>query len=164
MEVTCDVELLIDSIVNQWDAKSFRKYLGNKEFPGGVQIRIYNKYTMKQQAKLWRDIGKAADQVLWTPSKMYAVLQTSVATAHLFQEVNDIPWTNGRTKQVTSSKTFSAWSKQDVIDGMDIILEFMEYLIQDFHQEEIFFHWSSKENQEDNVQMFEFTGRPYHAT
>lgn len=160
MEVTCNIDLLLAAITNDEDRKSFERFLNGRDFPGGVQVRLYNRWTSKQQGKLWRDIQKAAGEINLSSKHLYTILKSNETTRHLFRKTQTFYW-KGIKKEIDEEKGFSDWSKQDVIDGMDIILEFMEYLIQLFHQEVVIFNWSSRTNKEDGTTMFEYTGNPY---
>jgi len=160
MEVTVNIDLLLAAITIDQDRQAFERFLDGKEFPGGVQVRLYDRWTSKQQGKLWRDIQKAAGELNLSSRHLYTILKSNETTRHLFRKTETFYW-KGTKKEIDEEKGFSDWSKQDVIDGMDVILEFMEYLIQLFHQEVVIFNWSSRTNKEDGTTMFEYTDKPY---
>jgi len=160
MEVTVNTALLLAAITTNEDRKVFERFLNGKDFPGGIQVRLYDRWTSKQQGKLWRDIQKAAGELNLSSRHLYTILKSHEITRDLFRKTETFYW-KGTKKEIDEEKGFSDWSKQDVEDGMDIILEFMEYLIQFFHQEVVIFSWSSKINKEDGTTMFEYTGKPY---
>ncbi len=166
MEITVDIVPLRKAINNPRDREAFDKFIDGKEFPGGVRMRIYDRWTSKQQGTIHRDVGIAAKLLNTTSAAIKAILKTSRPTEHLF-DGEEYVGTKERGKTIEIQKGFRDFSKDDCIEAIPLIREYLEMVINNVYQEIVVIYWSTEENKNRKTingiapPDYEFTGKPF---
>ena len=158
MKITCDVQKLAEAIIKEPERKSFLVKYPPDKFKWGIEMQTYVKWTTEQQGKIWRDFTIAATLLNTSANAIYSIVKTSKPTSHLFEKTEWVG-TATRGKEVTTEKGLSQWTKQDCIEGYDIIMQYLEMVINSVYQEIVRVNWSSRENV--NAPDYEFTGIPF---
>lgn len=158
MKITCDINKIAETILKDSERDKFVKKYKPDRFKWGIELQTYDKWTTEQQGKIWRDFTLAGKLLNTSPEAIYSIVKTSKPTSHLFEKTEYVG-TPERGKTIKCEKGLSQWSKDDCITGYDIIIEYLELLINSVYQEVVQVNWSSKENY--GLPDWEFTGQPF---
>lgn len=158
MILTCDINKLAESILKDYKRKEFLERYDPEKFKWGIDVQTYEKWTSEQQGKIFRDFTIAGKLLNTSANAIYSIVKTSKPTRHLFEKVEYVG-TKERGKSVTTEKGLSQWTKQDCVEGIPIIIAYLEMVINTVYQEKVIVNWSSKENVD--LPDFEFTGIPF---
>lgn len=162
MEFTVNTDVFLDAIIYDEEKQKFREWLGGKEFAGGMRVKPYDRWTRKQQGKIWRDLEGVAKLLHIDPDILYQKLKNGDRFQHMFTEKREYIW-HGKPREELFEKGLSKWSKEDCKSNIDELLAFFEEVIQNEYQQVIIFNWSSRDNYENKRPMFEFTDQPYYG-
>jgi len=160
MKITCNVAKLAESIIQDLEREKFLKQYNPDKFKWGIDLQTCDKWTTEQQGKIWRDFTIAGKLLETTPNAIYSIVKTAKPTSWLFEKTEWVG-TKERGKEVVTEKGLSQWTKQDCIEGYDIIIRYLELIINSVYQEIVNVNWSSKEN--IDLPDWEFTGIPFKS-
>jgi len=158
MKITVNVKMLSESIIKDVERESFLSKYDPDKFAWGMDVQTCDKWTTEQQSKIWRDFTIAGKLLNTSANAIYSIVKTAKPTRHLFEKTEWVG-TEKRGKEVVTEKGLSQWTKQDCIDGIDIITRYLELVINTVYQEVVKVNWSSQ----DNVKLpdYEFTGKTF---
>ena len=158
MKLICDIKKLALAILNDQDRELFLKRYPPEKFRWGIELQTCDKWTTEQQGKIWRDFTIAAKLLHTSPNAIYSIVKTAKPTRHLFEKIEWVG-TPERGKMVVTEKSLSQWTKQDCIEGIEIITQYLEMIINTVYQQVVKINWSSEEN--ISKPDWEFTGIPF---
>jgi hypothetical protein len=167
MKITCDVECVADSILDENKRELFLKRFKPSQYPWGIELQTCDKWTTAQQGKIFRDFGLAAKLLETSTAAIYHIVKTNPLT-RMFFEVTEWVGAKGRGKKVTRDKGLSEFTKDDCIEAIDPILDLLQMMVNSCYQEVVVINWSSKENEENQKKLgqpdYEFTGISYNGS
>lgn len=158
MKITCNVNKLAESIQKDLERANFLAKFNPNKFKWGLEVQTCDKWTTEQQGKIWRDFTIAGKLLNTSPNAIYSIVKTAKPTRHLFEKLEWVG-TKNRGKEIIAEKGLSQWTKQDCIDGYEIIMQYLEMVINSVYQEIVKVNWSCQEN--INMPDYEFTGIPF---
>ena len=158
MKITCDVNKLAESIIKDYERNNFLLKYNPDKYKWGLEMSTCDKWTTEQQGKIWRDFTIAGRLLNTSANAIYSIIKTAKPTHHLFEKTEWVG-TKERGKEVIAEKGLSQWTKQDCIEGIPIIIEYLELVINSVYQEVVKVNWSCQENL--NLPDWEFTGMPF---
>ncbi|MFX0135469.1 MAG: hypothetical protein ACFFDN_17630 [Candidatus Hodarchaeota archaeon] len=158
MKITCNVAKLAESIEIDYERVNFLAKYNPDKFKWGIDVQTCDKWTTEQQSKIWRDFTIAGKLLNTSSNAIYSIVKTAKPTRHLFEKTEWVG-TENRGKKIIAEKGLSQWTKQDCIEGYDIIIQYLELIINSVYQEVVKINWSCQEN--IDLPDYEFTGIPF---
>lgn len=158
MKLIVKIDQLAEAVVDEVAREAFKKKFPIDKFPYGIEVATCDKWTTAQQHTIWRDIGIVAKLLETSKDAIYSILKTSEPTGHLFKTLEYVGFID-RGKLVEVEKSLSSWTKDDCVNALPIIREYLNMIVNSIYQEKVIINWSDKEN--IDLPDYEMTGEPF---
>lgn len=141
----CNPLILLQSIIDPVQREKFKEKIDGREFPWGVQVKLYNRKTLKQNNAIWRDFQLIADLLYTTAEQIYDICRNSdyLEDHWSIEETVGIP---GREKKRKRIRGLSELDKEEVSNLIPILRDFLKSLVEKVYQQPIHINWSCEEN------------------
>lgn len=154
MILTVNTKKLFESIISPSHREKFVKLCEGKDFTWGMEIKIYDQKTDKQNSAAWVDYTIVGILLFTEKEQIYDICQQSPYLKEFFDIEEPIGFPNGM-KTRTRKRGLSEFDKDEMCALIEKQRDFMQSLVDRVYQQNVIIRWACEENR--HKPSFEFT-------